>query len=275
VGPTQELLVETTDNPDEVSLSWKHIVNKGEGAAVSFTATATLGNSKNAVSKIVTTDTHAILKGLNKNERYTFTVTASNSASIGRASVAVMQQTLSQISGNFAEQASGPVATVQVSAPPLVPTQTPVPMASPAPDPGPSTKTIYICPDGYTDTGSLCQKLLAYTFHDVTTTSPYTYHQQFVQTGSHITFTTDGSNGGTYYAQDTWNASDGSAAGFYAVIPDGYNTTVKDTPPTGFTDDGSKYTKTDKVKDSTPTGYIDGGTSWVTTTAKVTKVVPA
>ena len=274
VGPTQELLVETTDNPDEVSLSWKHIVNKGEGAPVSFTATATIGNSKNATSRIVTTDSHAILKGLNKNERYTFTVTASNSASIGRASVAVMQQTLSQISGNFAEQASGPVTTVQVSAPPFVPAEAPAPASPPAPAPGPTTKTIYICPDGYTDAGSLCEKLMAYTFHNVTTTSPYTYHPQFVQTGSHITFTSDGSNGGTYYGPDQWNPSDGSPAGFYAVIPDGYTITVKDNPPTGFTDDGSKYTKIDKVKDATPPGYTDSGTSWVTTTSKVAKVVP-
>jgi hypothetical protein len=186
-----------------------------------------------------------------------------------------MQQTLAQISGSFAEQTSTPVAVVQVSAPAPVPAPAPAPAPAPGPAPAPATKTIYVCPDGYTEAGSLCEKLTAYTFHDVTTTSPYTYHQQFVQTGSHITFSTDGSNGGTYYAKDAWNSSDGSAEGFYAVIPDGYNISVKDAPPTGFTDDGSKYTKTEKIKDSAPTGYTDNGSSWVTTAAKIAKVVPA
>lgn len=275
VGANQELIVETTDNSDEVSLSWKHIVNKGEGAPVSFTATASIGASKTPAVKVVTTDTHTLLKGLNKNERYTFTVTAHNSASIGRASIAAMQQTLAQISGTFAEQVSAPVTVVQVSTPAPSPSPTPTPAPAASPAPAPATKTIYVCPDGYTDAGTLCEKLMAYTFHDVTTTSPYTYHQQFIQTGSHITFSTDGSNGGTYYTKDAWNATDGSAEGFYAVIPDGYNISVKDAPPTGFTDDGSKYTKTEKIKDNAPTGYTDNGSSWVTATAKNAKVVPA
>ena len=102
VGATQQLTVETTDQVNEVSLTWKHVVNKGEGVPVSFTAAATIGNSRVPVSKVVTTDTHAILKGLSKTERYTFTVTASNPASTGRASIAAMQQTLAQISGSFA-----------------------------------------------------------------------------------------------------------------------------------------------------------------------------
>ncbi len=266
VGTTQELTVETTDQVNQVSLTWKHVVNKGEGVPVSFTAAATIGSSRVPVAKIITTDTHAVLTGLSNTERYTFTVTASNSASTGRASIASMQQTLAQISGSFAEPSTAPIATAQIAAPAAVPTPAPVP---------PATKTIYVCPDGYTETGSLCQKLLAYTFHDVTTTSPYTFHQQFVQTGTHITFSTDGSNGGTYYPKDSWNSTDGSPEGFYAVIPDGYYITAKDAPPAGFTDDGTKYTKTDKVKDNAPAGYSDNGTSWVTSTAKIAKVIPA
>ncbi len=279
VGANQELIVETTDNPDEVSLSWKHIVNKGEGVPVSFTATASIGASKTSAVKAVTTDTHTLLKGLDRNERYTFTVIASNSASTGRASIAVMQQTLAQISGNFAEQVSAPATVMQVStsapADSPAPVPAPAPAPAPSPAPAPTTKTIYVCPDGYTDAGSLCEKLMAYTFHDVTTSSSYTYHQQFVQTGSHITFSTDGSNGGTYYAKDAWNSTDGSAEGYYAVIPDGYNISVKDAPPAGFIDDGTKYTKTEKIKDNAPTGYTDNGSSWFTTTAKIAKVVPA
>ena len=273
VGATQELTVETTDRENQVSLSWKHVVNKGEGIPVSFTAFATIGNSRVPVAKVITTDTHAVLTGLSKNERYVFTVAASNSASTGRSSIASMQQTLAQISGFFTEPVAAPIATTQLSAPDPAPALEQAPIQAPAP--GPATKTIYVCPDSYIDAGSLCQKLLAYTFHDVTTTSPYTYHQQFVQTGTHITFSTDGSNGGTFYPKDAWNSTDGSAEGFYAVIPDGYSISVKDSPPTGFSDDGTRYSKTDKVKDITPAGYSDNGTSWLTTTAKIAKVVPA
>ncbi len=50
---------------------------------------------------------------------------------------------------------------------------------------------------------------------------------------------------------------------------------MKDAPPTGFTDNGSSYTKTELVKDTTPAGYSDNGTAWITTTAKVAQEVPA
>ena len=49
------------------------------------------------------------------------------------------------------------------------------------------------------------------------------YTTYFVQTGEpYVTYTTDGSNGGTYYAENQWNPTDGSPAGFYAVITPGY-----------------------------------------------------
>jgi hypothetical protein len=49
------------------------------------------------------------------------------------------------------------------------------------------------------------------------------YSTYFVQTGDpYVTYTTDGSNGGTYYDTDQWNPQDGSPAGFYAVVTPGY-----------------------------------------------------
>ncbi|MDD2857210.1 MAG: hypothetical protein PHU75_00895, partial [Candidatus Nanopelagicales bacterium] len=151
----------------------------------------------------------------------------------------------------------------------------PAPTPAPAPVPaGPSTRTIYVCPSGFTDAGSLCNKTMTYTFHSVTTTSPYSYHQQFIQTGSHVNYSAS-PNGGTYYAKDKWNPTDGSAEGYYAVIPDGYYATVKDAPPAGYTDNGSAYSKTELVKDTAPAGYSDNGTAWVTTAAKVAQEVPA
>jgi hypothetical protein len=273
VGATNQLTVETTDVVSEVSLSWRHTVNKGEGLPVMYTVSATA--SRNPEVTTVTSDSHAVLKGLNAHAKYTFTVTASNSASSGRASIAVMQRTLSEISGVSIEiPLSTNVVAPSTPLPAPAPVSAPAAAPAPAPAPAPTTKVIYVCPDGFTEAGALCQKTLAYTYHSVTTTQPFSFHQQFIQTGSHIDFSSS-PNGGTYYNQDQWNPSDGSPAGFYAVLPDGYSVTVKDAPPTGFTDGGTSYTKTDNVKDIAPLGYADNGIVWFITAAKLAKVVPA
>ncbi len=265
VGAASGLTVATTANPGEVLMSWSHTVNKGEGSAVQYTATATAVGAANAAAKVITSDTHATLSGLDMKQRYTFTVTPSNSASTGRPSTATMQQTLAQFTGALVDQ----------SAPPAQPAPTPVPAAAPAPAPAPApaTRTIWVCPDGFADAGANCQKTIAYTFHAVTTTLPYSYHQQFVQTGSHVDFSTS-PNGGTYYAQNAWDAN-GSDAGYYKVVADGYYTTAKDSPPTGYTDNGSAYTRTEQVKDAAPAGYTDNGSAWVMTAAKIAQQVPA
>jgi len=267
VGAASGLNVVTTANPGEVLMSWTHTVNKGEGSAVQYTATATVVGATTASAKVVTTDTHATLSGLDMRQRYTFTVTPSNSASTGRASTATMQQTLAQFTGALVDQ----------SAPAGQPAPAPAPAATaapaPAPAPGPATRTIWVCPDGFADAGAICQKTLPYTFHTVTSTWPYSYHQQFVQTGSHVDFST-APNGGTYYAQNAWDAN-GSDAGYYKVVPDGYYTSVKDAAPAGYTDNGTAYTKTEQVKDPAPAGYTDNGSAWVMTAAKVAQQVPA
>ena len=264
VGSAFGLNVVTTAIPGEVALSWNHTVNKGEGSAVQYTATATVVGASVPAAKVITSDTHATLTGLDVKQRYVFTVTPANSASTGRPSTATMQQSLAQFTGTLVDQTI-PIVQPAAVAPPAAPAA--------APAAGPSTRTIWACPDGFADAGAACQKTTAYTFHTVTTTAPYSYHQQFIQTGSHVNYSTS-PNGGTYYAQNAWDAN-GSAAGYYAVIPDGYYASVKDTPGGGYIDNGSGYSKTEQVKDNPPAGYTDNGTAWVMTTAKIAQQVPA
>lgn len=271
------LTVATTDITGEVILTWQQQAKSTQGqltydvAATPQTASTRATDRSTATMLPVTMKsqlTTARLTGLNAQTLYTFSVVPRNTAAVGAGTSATMNQPLASLTGTPTPVVSAPVVVA-------APAPEPAPAAVPAPAPGPTTKTIYVCPDGFVDGGTLCTKTLAYTFHAVTTTSAYTYHQQFVQTGSHITFSSDGSNGGTYYPKDAWNSTDGSAEGFYAVIPDGYYTSVKDAPPTGYTDNGSTYSKTEQVKDALPTGYSDNGSTWVMTAAKVAKVVPA
>ena len=65
------------------------------------------------------------------------------------------------------------------------------------------------------------------------------YTTYFVQTGDpYVTYSGDGSNGGTYYGTDQWNPNDGSAAGYYAVITPGYQA------PTDYSGSGFTYSST-------------------------------
>ena len=50
---------------------------------------------------------------------------------------------------------------------------------------------------------------------------------------------------------------------------------VKDAPPAGWHDTGSAYGQDDRRQGPLPAGYLDDGTQWVTTAAKIAKVVPA
>ncbi|MDO8731948.1 MAG: fibronectin type III domain-containing protein [Actinomycetota bacterium] len=272
-GAAFGLTVSTTTTPGSVQLDWQHQTARSEGK-VSYTITATpTGTQLRTAAEVapvraIANVTSATLTGLNPDTLYTFTVTPTNTAATGQASSATMTRTLADLS------AANKPAAVAIPLPKAAdPAPAPAPASAPTPA-GPTTRTIYVCPTGFTDAGSLCNKTQTYTFHSVTTTSPYSYHQQFVQTGSHTDYSAS-PNGGTYYAQDAWNGNDGSPAGYYAVIPDGYYATVKDAPPTGYTDNGSAYSKTELVKDTAPVGYSDNGTAWITTAAKVAQEVPA
>ena len=131
-----------------------------------------------------------------------------------------------------------------------------------------------MCPSGFVEIAGLCRQNAAYTFHEVTLTSDFTYHQEFVRTGSHVNFSTS-PNGGIYQAENVWNPLTGSPAGYYAVEADGYNVSVKDPAPAGYTDNGSQWVKTTEVKDAMPSGAIDDGTQWVITIPMEARIVPA
>jgi hypothetical protein len=163
------------------------------------------------------------------------------------------------------------------------------------PTPTPTTKTIYVCPSGFTEVGSSCTKTLPYTF----TYTPYTYRTEVTNRAyTYHTVTT-----GPMPILDSFETAN--------VCPGGYNledygvngkwcrlygpaptAQVKDAAPAGFTDNGSNYTKSEQIKNNPPTGYTDNGIQWVTTNpapagytdngtqyvataAKEAKVVPA
>jgi hypothetical protein len=173
--------------------------------------------------------------------------------------------------------------------------EVPAPTPTPEPAPTPGTRTVYVCPTGYAETGSDCTKTLPYTF----TYTPYTYRTEVTNRSyTYHTVTT-----GPMPILDSFETQD--------VCPSGYNledygvngkwcrlygaaptAQVKDSPPAGFTDNGSNYTKSEQIKNNPPAGYTDNGTQWVTTnpapagytdngsqyvatTSKEAKVIPA
>lgn len=133
----------------------------------------------------------------------------------------------------------------------------------------PKTKTIYVCPDGFTDAGADCEKTMAYTFHTQTQTRAYTYTNKVIGTTSR-----QGTCDAVYEYWDGFSNNIGHYSYPCTITSDVYGD-VKDETPAGFEDDGSAWVKHTQVKDATPSGYRDNGTAWVTTTAKVAKVVPA
>jgi hypothetical protein len=179
-----------------------------------------------------------------------------------------MDQTLAALTG------SAPVTSAAAVVPAPEPAAAPVSAsaATPAAPPAPTTRTIYVCPDGYVDAGTNCTDTKAYTY----TLLAYTYHQE--------AYSVSVQDPPTVYAADKamstgtlcpWGGSP-NAGGDLCVIPGGthsetrYNT-VKDSAPAGYTDTGSQWSK----KDATPTGYLDNGSAWVKTVAKEARNVPA
>ncbi len=281
--PVTKLTVLTTKSPDSVAVSWDHeSTRKTGGADTLFTVTATSGSTS-------ITDTTAAdsiyLTGLNPDSIYSFTITPSNAIGPGQSTTATMTVTLRSLS------ISDQPAAKEVKP---APSQKPAQNSQPAP--GPSTKTIYVCPDTFNEAAGGCIKTrpytysyLPYTYHSVTTNVPYTYHT--VQTGpapildSYETWTNScpaGYNMENYGPQGTW-------CRLYGQPP---TAQVKDAPPAGFTDNGTNYTKTEQVKDAapagatdtgsqwelkdpSPTGFTDNGIEYIATADKIAKVVPA
>ena len=268
------LSVRTTDRPDSVDMTWQHRSTRATGGSnIDYTITATSPTAPTVTTKVHANHT-ATVAGLDPAAIYTFTVTPANGAGSGKPTKAAMTRSLASIKG------LGTVA-IEPTAPDTTPTtpKATAPAPAPAPAPGtsnpssgpsagPRTTTIYVCPDGYAANGDLCQQTRAYTFHTVTETSPYTYHQEFVITGgSWVDRGTDWSgttcpNGGTMHSGHCME-----------WVNTGYYTSVKDNPPTGFTDDGSQYVRVTQVKDDLPAGFSDDGTQWVKTVAKESRTV--
>lgn len=142
---------------------------------------------------------------------------------------------------------------------PVSPVKQPV---APAPAPGgpsgPLTRTIYLCPDSFTEVGGLCEKNLPYTY----TTENYTFYPE-TRPESCLGPGCPGSvyMDMGYIASPTWEQ---------VHCPRG-GTLYRNTCMAWST---STQQVTFQIKDATPNGYTDNGSNWVNTTTKVAKVVP-
>ena len=308
VGRARDLTIMTTSEPGTITATWAHVASKARGGlTVGYTLTATpvrvavgvttgvaVGDPDVPSISVETSSTEAVLRGLDPTVLYSFTVTPHNLLGEGRASAARMDQSLAEISGvavpateeapDDTEKEKLPVETPEASPPPArpAPDPRPSPPAAPAPQPTlaskPQTRTVWVCPDTFTDIDGVCTQSMGYTFHDETQTQDYTYtsNRRLEQCYG------DGCSGSEYVNSGTnW---DGTCS--QGTLHDGrchWWTTghkwvtyqVKDAPPLGWHDDGSQYATEVEVRDETPTGWSDNGSEWIRTTAKVEKVVSA
>ena len=282
-GVASAVTVQAGPIDSSIDVSWDIVLPSGtKASSVSYLIEATSPTASPVTMKVTGTD-HALITGLNPDAKYTFTVTPMLGATKGTPASATMIVTVAEAFALAKDEAAGnadpaakpavPIAPVTPVAPtaPSAP-EAPASPATPSPGPAaPSTKTIYVCPDGFSEAGSdLCERTLAYSY----TTSAYTYHAEAnyvtVQTGTR-TETVPGSsatgctNGGTLYG-DTCYAT-------YPVYETQQQGTkqVKDAGPAGYTDNGSAW----QQRNAMPAGYADNGSAWVQTAAKVAKVVPA
>ncbi len=257
--PATHLTVFTTDTAGAVTLTWDHknTITQGD---VNYEITATPAQEPqtdaNLRTKLTLTehskDQEFTLTGLDTDVLYTFTVTPINALGAGKASSASMAESLHELTGLALTVPGTPVTPSPKPA--AVPT---VPAAQPT---QPTTRTIYVCPDGYTEARALCEQSTPYTYHSETQTRGYSYHEEFVVTGWRV---------------DPYPCSSGTAYPDGCHVALGYNTQVKDAPPTGWSDNGSGYTRTLEVKDAMPAGYSDNGSSWIKVSAKVAREVAA
>ena len=266
VGPAYGLTVSTTAAPDEVLLRWSHRPAKAQGPAISYTVTATpvgiIGKSSDAATTITGTTAATVTElAIDPATRYTFTVTPRNPVSSGHPTTRHddphparddRRDRRPHHTGTRARGCRHPRRQRRRRPP------------QPA---GPSTKTIYVCPAGFSTAGDACTDTKAYTFH--TETVAYTFHNGVV--GSHVV-----THPPTHC---DYLPNPNSPTGLDIYCTGGYDETVldygpvKDATPTGYTDTGTAWTH--QVKDTAPAGYVDNGTAWVKTVAKVATVVPA
>lgn len=260
------LRVSTTDTPGTVQVEWQHKQTKATGGTdVEYVVTASSPTAGDITTTVVGERT-ATLSGLDPQALYSFSVTPRNTAGSGKATRANMTRTLAQLTGPPTKTEATPATPAPKPAEPT-PTPAPAPAPGPAPAPsGPSTRTIWVCPDGYSEVAGQCQTTMTYTFHTETESRAYTYST--IQTGTRRN--TDNQTCG--YLPD---ANGNPVVECWGGYDEPVYSTVKDGTPSGYTDNGSAWVKDIQVKDAAPAGYADNGTEWVKTAAKVERVVPA
>lgn len=274
-GAAYGLKVATTSTPDGVRLTWSQQAKRSAGK-VTYQVTATPDGVNQRSGKTVapmsltSSVTQAEITGLDPNTLYTFTITPTNTAASGRASSASMTKTLAELTGTEVTADVTPVPEVPAPTPP-----TPAPAPAPAPGGGgapapsaPSTRTIYVCPDGFSEIAGQCQTTRPYTFHTETQRQSYTY-----------TWTKTGTRRNTTNEVCNYLPNPSSPTGLDIYCTGAYDedvySNVKDATPAGWTDNGSAWVKDVQVKDAAPAGYSDNGSEWVKTADKVAQVVPA
>ncbi len=285
-GAAYNLTVTSTGDPTSALVTWKYQSPTYAAGVIEYEVRATpvagqLPTARSADSpvSVTTKTTVAVLTGLDPDLLYTFTVTPFNTATTGAASSATLFTTLGAAAGNLtaSEQAEAAKAAeaARLAAEKAAQAAANQPPASSAPSgpSGPRTKTIYVCPATFNEAaGGLCEKTTPYTFKSVTTTNAYTYHTGPV--GSHVERRQDP-------GECSYLPNPSAPGGYDITCPRSWDETVidygtvKDTAPTGFTDNGTAYTKTEQVKDGAPAGYNDNGTTWISIVAQEAKVVPA
>lgn len=256
-GAASRLVVSTTNRDGEVALGWKQ-EKKANTGTLTYRAKATSPGNPIIEATIVNGGT---LSGLDLDARYTFTVTPYSTAGAGKAAVATMSKTLREL-GAVSGTPAAPVPVKDVSGgstdQPAAPTQP----TGPAGPGAPRTKTIWVCPDGYGESGDGCTKTAPYTY----TTIPYTYHPE---TRTWTVRVVDAA----VPAGDSWQpgCADGWCPTAWHDETRSETTMVKDAAPAGYSDTGSGWSK----RDDGPAGYADDGSQWVASTGKVAKEVPA
>ena len=270
-GRARNLQVTTTDAADAVLLTWQHRATQARGE-IGYRVEATpVGEADTVPLTIVdeVSTTQATLTGLDPQVRYAFSVTPYNALGDGQASLALMNRSLAAMTGLAAPTAKPepvPTAPVAPRAPQAAPqgeqasapsASGPAPAAAPA---RPSTRTVYVCPDGFADQGGTCTKTMGYTYQ----TQGYTYTRG--KTGTEdITAT----------CFSRYTDPDGTT--HYSVPPHECTITrdvfgdIKNPTPAGWEDTGSNWRK----KDDAPAGWSDDGSQWVQTADKVAQVIPA
>ena len=275
-GRARNLQVTTADDIGAVTLTWQHAATPARGT-IGYRVEATpidAGTTAVALVDEVTTTT-AKLSGLDPQLRYSFSVTPVNVLGDGKPSVAVMARSLSAMTALPAPAATtNPTPTAPIA--PGTPQQAPPTESAPASGPvpsgqaptvapavaptRPSTRTVYVCPDGFTDQGGTCTKTMGYTYQ----TQSYTYTRGKVGTESFVSTCSSG-------------YTDSSGTIHYLVPPHPCTITrdvfgdIKDPTPEGWEDTGSSWRK----KDDAPAGWSDDGSQWVQTSDKIAQVVPA